>query len=137
MCNLEVEAKHELEQSATRVRRRRRILVSNCCLTKRRLAQGTSQARHIVRETSDLEVLIVDYVQSFNPELEVLLLTEEHPLYQTHVDSGESGSGKNELAIATLSIVSRLAISETGRCDKWFRHIRRCAGITVTQGGGE
>ena len=70
---LKVEAKDELNQSAPGIRCGGRILVRNCRLSESWRRIRTCQANCIRCEASNLEVLVVDYVQRLHAELQILV----------------------------------------------------------------
>ena len=73
---LEVEAKYKLNHSATGISRGGRILISNCRLSESWIGVRTCQTDCIRCEASNLEVLVVDYIQRFYAKLEILVFRE-------------------------------------------------------------
>ena len=74
--SLEVEAKYELNQSATGISGGGRILISNCRLSESWIRVRTCQTDCIRCETSNLEILVVDYVQRLHSEFDILVFRE-------------------------------------------------------------
>ena len=127
---LEVDAKYELNHSAAGIRRRGRILISNCRLSESRIRVRTRQTDSICRETSNLEVLVVDYVQGLHSEFDILIFREGEFLNQAGVDSGEPRSVDHQICNAAFSVEACLAIAIARWRDEGLSRIRRCARVT-------
>src|SRR5678816_1876623 len=107
---LEVHAQYELNHSAAGIRRCRRILVSNCRLSESWIRVRTCQTNCIRRKTSNLEVLVVDYVQRLHSEFDILVFREGKFLNQAGVDSGEPRSEDHQIRDAAFAVEACLAI---------------------------
>ena len=123
---LEVDAQYELNHSAAGIRRGGRILISNCRLSESRIRVRTCQTNCIRRKASNLEVLVVDYIQRFHSELEVLVFREGHFLNQAGIDSGEPWPIDHQVRNTARAIEGGLAITIAGRRDEglsrvWWR----------------
>src|SRR6185369_17687981 len=98
--------------------RRGRILISHCRLSESRIRVRTRQTNGIRCETSNLEVLVVDYVQRFHSELEILVFREGHFLNQAGIDSGEPWSINHQVCNTARSVEGGLAIAIARRRDE-------------------
>lgn len=124
---LEVKAKDELNQSAARIRRGGRILIRNRRLSESWRGVGTRQAYCIRREASNLEVLVVDYVQRLHAELQISVFREGHFLNQARVDSSEPWSIDHQVCNAAFSVEPCLAIAKARGRDERLSQIWRRA----------
>src|SRR4029079_6023680 len=134
---LEVEAKHELNHSATGIRRGRRILISNCRLSESRIRVGTCQTNCIRGKASNLEVLVVDYVQGLHSEFDILVFREGYFLDQAGIDSGEPCSIDHQVCNAAFSVEASLAIAIARRRDERLSRIWWCTRITCWRRGAD
>ena len=127
---LEVEAKYELNHSAAGIRRGGRILISNCRLSESWIRVRTCQTNCIRRKTSNLEVLVVDYVQRFHSEFDILVFREVYFLDQAGIDSGEPRSIDHQVCNAACSVEACLAIAIARRRDERLGRVWWCTCIT-------
>jgi len=123
---LEVDAQYELNHSAAGIRRSGRILISNCRLSESRIRVRTRQTDCICCKTSNLEVLVVDYVQRLHSEFDILVFREGKFLNQAGVDSGEPRSEDHQIRDAAFAVEACLAIAIARRRDErlgrvWWR----------------
>lgn len=127
---LEVDAQYELNHSAAGIRRGGRILISNCRLSESRIRVRTCQTDCIRRETSNLEILVVDYVQRLHSEFDILVFREREFLNQAGVDSGEPRSIDHQICNAACAVEGCLAIAIARRRDERLSRIWWCTRVT-------